>query len=1214
MATYVNDLRLKEISTGDESGTWGTSTNTNLELIGEALGYATQQVFSSDADATTTVADGASDPARAMYFKITSAGNLTATRTCTIAPNTVSRVMFIENATSGSQSIAISQGSGANVTIATGKTAVVYLDGAGAGAAVVDAMAGVDPGVTDTLAEVLAAGNATGGTDIAVGTGDDITFADNSKAIFGAGSDLQIYHDPSAGSIIQEAGAGSLFVRASTNIQLEGVNGENMAIFNENGSVQLYYDNAEKLATSNTGITVTGDIVLGDTNPTITMNDSSVTNLQHLITSSSDRLIIAADNNDVSAGTKIELYVDGTERMVVTTTGIGIGTSSPSASIDVVSSGTNSQNIAEFSSASGIRAEISTDAQDDAYMYLYDSADAIKVAFRTDGNASYINGGGNVGIGTDSPGRLLELKESSTGAGDAIIRLRGNGNNADNTPLGSLEWFNADSSGAQPGVVAAVEAQSANSNGHMGKLLFKTHDGSGSEADPPTTRMIIDQSGNVGIGTVSPAANLDIVSSNATLHLTDSDDNTYAELRNNGGTLTIGSDVGASANGSSINFKVDNTEAMRIDSSGNLLVGKTALGTSVRGVEARANGLLLASRSGGEPLILDRTTSDGTIVDLRKDSTTVGSIGTEGGNLYIEGSTSTGKTGIEFSGAEWFPRESGANVDGVTSLGSSLVRFKDLYLSGTATTGGLTVEADSGGGGGSTTPVVAVISDTDGGSSWVSGTIFAATDYKSGDGSGAGSGVRVRTGIAQEASSGSTSSYIVQTAPTTAGTMVDRLKINSYGDISFYSSDGTSQSLFWDASAESLGIGTTSPDTGLDVATTNYTFSGTTYDIYGLFGDTSGGIRLGADSSNDDSVIGTTGTNNLQFVTYNGSAWGSRMTLDNTGKVGIGTSTPTGLLHLSSSAPAFYMTDTTNNTEGVISMDNAGSLILNADLNNEAGSSNIRFAVDGSEAMRIDASGNLLVGKTSTGAATAGIELNGANDLLRIARDGGVLQELNRITSDGDLIDFRKDNTTVGSIGVDSSDNLYITASATNHVGIYMGGGGILPMNSGSLDSSDNVDIGSPNYQFVDLYLSGGAYLGGTAAANKLDDYEEGTWTPTINVGTVAAAQATYTKIGNIVSLRALLGDISDNTSATNISIGGLPYTAASSNRSAGSSMFRYFSRTDAAQINPYIGESASTMEFYWSFNSSSGWDVVQFDDGTQANMDFILEISYMTA
>jgi hypothetical protein len=331
MVTYVNDLRLSELATGEGSGTWGTTTNTNLELIGEALGYGTEQSFSSDADATTTIGDGVSDPARAMYFKVTSAGSLTATRTLTIAPNTISRVMFIENATSGSQSIAISQGSGASVTIATGKTAVVYLDGAGATAAVVDAMSGVDPGVTDTLtevlvagntsggtnielsttdkvqfrdaaiylnssvdgqldivsdteiqiaattidvngtlafdslkgtgattvtnildednmasdsataiatqqsikayvdsqvgsfdtlAEVLAQGNTTGGTDLAVSTGDDITFADSSKAIFGAGSDLQIYHDASD-SIINDNGTGSLKLQQGGSTKLE---------------------------------------------------------------------------------------------------------------------------------------------------------------------------------------------------------------------------------------------------------------------------------------------------------------------------------------------------------------------------------------------------------------------------------------------------------------------------------------------------------------------------------------------------------------------------------------------------------------------------------------------------------------------------------------------------------------------------------------------------------------------------------------------------------------------------------------------------------------------------------------------------------------------------------------------------------------------------------------------------------------------------------
>ena len=174
MATYVNDLRLKEIATGDESGTWGTSTNTNLELIGEALGYATQQSFASNANATTTVADGAADPARAMYFKVTSV-TLDATRELTIAPNTLSRVMFIENATTGSQIITIKQGSGATVNIANGATKIVYLDGAGTGAAVVDALANYTPVASETWATTLAAGNASAGTGVVITAGDAFT-------------------------------------------------------------------------------------------------------------------------------------------------------------------------------------------------------------------------------------------------------------------------------------------------------------------------------------------------------------------------------------------------------------------------------------------------------------------------------------------------------------------------------------------------------------------------------------------------------------------------------------------------------------------------------------------------------------------------------------------------------------------------------------------------------------------------------------------------------------------------------------------------------------------------------------------------------------------------------------------------------------------------------------------------------------------------------
>ena len=141
-STYVNDLRLNEMATGDASGTWGTNTNVNLELIGEGLGYGTEAITTNADTHTSTVADGATDPVRAMYVEYT--GTLDSACTITIAPNTINRMHFIENGTSGSQNIIISQGSGANITIPPGDTKAVYLDGAGSGAAVVDAFASLN--------------------------------------------------------------------------------------------------------------------------------------------------------------------------------------------------------------------------------------------------------------------------------------------------------------------------------------------------------------------------------------------------------------------------------------------------------------------------------------------------------------------------------------------------------------------------------------------------------------------------------------------------------------------------------------------------------------------------------------------------------------------------------------------------------------------------------------------------------------------------------------------------------------------------------------------------------------------------------------------------------------------------------------------------------------------------------------------------------------
>jgi len=109
----------------------------------------------------------------------------------------------------------------------------------------------------ETLSQVLSNGNTTGGTDIAVSANDDITFTDTSKAIFGAGSDLQIYHDGS-NSKITEGGTGGLYIGSSLLGIESGNHGETMAQFIADGAVKLYYDNVQKFQTTSAGVTVTG--------------------------------------------------------------------------------------------------------------------------------------------------------------------------------------------------------------------------------------------------------------------------------------------------------------------------------------------------------------------------------------------------------------------------------------------------------------------------------------------------------------------------------------------------------------------------------------------------------------------------------------------------------------------------------------------------------------------------------------------------------------------------------------------------------------------------------------------------------------------------------------------------------------------------------------------------------------------------------------------
>lgn len=147
-STFVNNLRLTELGTGDGSGTWGNTTNTNLELIGEALGFGTRAIANASTD-NITIGDGTSDSDRSMYLKLTGGGQVC---TVTLLPNTVSKLWFMENGTNSA--LTFTQGSGANVIIPAGDTKLIASNGGGSGAIVYDVFASlsvVDLKVQDDL-------------------------------------------------------------------------------------------------------------------------------------------------------------------------------------------------------------------------------------------------------------------------------------------------------------------------------------------------------------------------------------------------------------------------------------------------------------------------------------------------------------------------------------------------------------------------------------------------------------------------------------------------------------------------------------------------------------------------------------------------------------------------------------------------------------------------------------------------------------------------------------------------------------------------------------------------------------------------------------------------------------------------------------------------------------------------------------------------------
>ena len=298
-STYVNDLRLNELGTGDGSGTWGTTTNTNLELIAEAFGFGTEAITTNADTHTSTVADGSTDPARSMYIKYT--GALDSNCTITIAPNNISRVHIIENATtdsgsSGPYSIIISQGSGANVTIPNGQVAMVYLDGAGSGAAVVNALTNLSASYGNlSIGQDADADDLTG--DSAVG-----------RLTIGAGEDLNLYHGGTNSYIVNDTG--DLIIDTAGDIQLDAAG------------------NDFKFLASGTEI-------LNITNSSSDVVIKPVVDAKDIIFQQRDGTAVMTVEDNVSLAINNDVTVAGRAVGTVTTVSLGTGSSPDTAECDM---------------------------------------------------------------------------------------------------------------------------------------------------------------------------------------------------------------------------------------------------------------------------------------------------------------------------------------------------------------------------------------------------------------------------------------------------------------------------------------------------------------------------------------------------------------------------------------------------------------------------------------------------------------------------------------------------------------------------------------------------------------------------------------------------------------------------------------------------------------------------------------------------------------
>jgi hypothetical protein len=440
----------------------------------------------------------------------------------------------------------------------------------------------------------------------------------------------------------------------------------------------------------------------------------------------------------------------------------------------------------------------------------------------------------------------------------------------------------------------------------------------------------------------------------------------------------------------------------------------------------------------------------------------------------------------------------------------------------------------------------------------------------------------------------------------TGATLTQRLQIANNGDISFYEDTGTTAKFFWDASAESLGIGTSSPSTKLHLGGTapldsiirqDSTASGTNWEI----GEREAGKwQIWEDDS--DSVVAT-------FMS--------------SGNVGIGISSPATLLDIKEGTAA---------TDAIIGLTagTGGRAQIRSEAQADNTSSELSFHTMGgsstSERLRIDSSGNLLVGKSATAFGTAGVEASASNGLWS-TRSGLPALALNRLSTDGSIADFYQDGTVVGSIGTDASR----FKVKSNSIALYLENESNKQLVWGNVSgvpyfypqSDNDTNIGYPTQRFKDLYLSGGVYLGGTGAANLLDDYETGNFDPDVTTAnsdmsgiTYVSQLGSYVKVGDLVWFRLQVGFSATTIGTGNFRITNLPFVSKNDAEARQSAQVLTYNLTwDSTwqQIATEGVQNSSFIDFLISRSGSTWVNLKATDMSNSTTYYYIVSGCYVT-